>query len=282
MPSTNPRPAPSSTSDPTSVPEVAFPGLLLAQSAHFASGPGTHVLKAPSPSSDPPAIYASIPGPVLIDQSTTPPTICIPRCQTAYAAILHGGALYKSTSNGLNGAAADAVKATDILRTKNNVLPAVGSVVLGRVTKVSQRQATLDILVVDSEPAISSSATSTLNTSPESQGQVFQGIIRREDIKAVDKDRVVVEQSFRVGDVVRGVIVSLGDAGGAGGYYISTARDELGVVMGRKEGKGLEGMELKGKGARGRGKGGWMWGVNWKEMVDGEGGREERKVAKPV
>ena len=41
------------------------------------------------------------------------------------------------------------------------------------------------------------------------EGADFQGIIRREDIRAMEKDKVKVEESFRVGDLVRGEVVSL-------------------------------------------------------------------------
>ena len=34
------------------------------------------------------------------------------------------------------------------------------------------------------------------------------GVIRREDIRAMEKDKVVVAEGFRVGDLVRGVVVS--------------------------------------------------------------------------
>lgn len=86
-------------------------------------------------------------------------------------------------------------------------------------------------------------------------------MIRREDIRATEKDKVTVADSFRVGDLVRGVVISLGDQGG---YYVSTAKNELGVVMAESE------------------SGNQMVPVSWKEFVDVRTGRREgRKVAKP-
>lgn len=86
-------------------------------------------------------------------------------------------------------------------------------------------------------------------------------MIRREDIRATEKDKVTVADSFRVGDLVRGVVISLGDQGG---YYVSTAKNELGVVMAESE------------------SGNQMVPVSWKEFVDVRTGkREARKVAKP-
>jgi len=78
-------------------------------------------------------------------------------------------------------------------------------------------------------------------------------------------------ESFRPGDVVRAVVISLGDQGG---YYLSTAGNELGVVLAWSSGGGDEsgGRELVP--------------VSWREMgvVDERGGvegKEWRKVAKP-
>ena len=67
---------------------------------------------------------------------------------------------------------------------------------------------------------------------------------------------------FRVGDVVRAVVISLGDERS---YYLSTARNELGVVMARSEA------------------GNQMFPISWREFMDPVlGVREGRKVAKPV
>jgi exosome complex component CSL4 len=86
-------------------------------------------------------------------------------------------------------------------------------------------------------------------------------MIRREDIRATEKDKVTISDSFRVGDLVRGVVISLGDQSN---YYLTTAQNELGVVMAESE------------------EGNVMFPVSWREFVDGRTGRREaRKVAKP-
>lgn len=36
----------------------------------------------------------------------------------------------------------------------------------------------------------------------------WQGVVRREDVRGWEKDKVVVGEGFRVGDLVRGVVVS--------------------------------------------------------------------------
>lgn len=71
-----------------------------------------------------------------------------------------------------------------------------------------------------------------------------------------------VNESFRVGDVVRAVVISLGNERS---YYLSTARNEYGVVMAVSE------------------HGHQMFPVSWREFQDPVSGmREGRKVAKPV
>ena len=72
------------------------------------------------------------------------------------------------------------------------MLPEVDAAVLAKVTRLGTRQATVEILVVGD------------NVCREG----FQGLVRREDVRATEKDRVKIPESFRVGDVVRGVVVS--------------------------------------------------------------------------
>lgn len=89
----------------------------------------------------------------------------------------------------------------------------------------------------------------------------YPGIIRREDVRATEKEKVITSEGFRVGDLVRAVVISLGDQAN---YYLSTARNEFGVLMARSE------------------DGNPMVPVSWKEFRDEvTGRREERKVAKP-
>lgn len=38
----------------------------------------------------------------------------------------------------------------------------------------------------------------------------FAGVVRREDVRGLEIDKVVVAEAFRVGDLVRGVVVSAG------------------------------------------------------------------------
>jgi exosome complex component CSL4 len=51
---------------------------------------------------------------------------------------------------------------------------------------------------------------------------------RRQDVRAVEKDQVQMEKCFRPGDIVLAQVLSLGDAQA---YHLSTAKNELGVVL---------------------------------------------------
>jgi exosome complex component CSL4 len=77
-------------------------------------------------------------------------------------------------------------------------------------------------------------------------------VIRSQDVRATEKDRVKIGDCFRGGDVVKGLVVccvpqlfalmtdrrifsvqiSLGDARS---YYVTTARNDLGVIFATSE-----------------------------------------------
>ena len=59
-------------------------------------------------------------------------------------------------------------------------------------------------------------------------GVTSKGVIRKEDVSAVEIDKVVVQESFRSGDIVRASVLSLGDSKQ---YYLSTAAAGLGVQL---------------------------------------------------
>ncbi|KAF7320431.1 Exosome complex component csl4 [Mycena kentingensis (nom. inval.)] len=148
------------------------------------------------------------------------------------------------------------------LKWSNLVSDDAADVVLGTVTRLSplqvsrsrdasalrlRVQATISITVVDGVPL--------------PPGEEFTGVIRTQDVRATDKDRVRIADSFRGGDVVRGEVISLGDSRS---YYITTAKNTLGVVFGVSE------------------SGRTLVPASWAEMVDPVSGKSERrKVAKP-
>ena len=75
---------------------------------------------------------------------------------------------------------------------KREVLPEVGNVVLCRVIRIAPRQAVVTILICG-------------DTGLEAE---WQGLIRVQDVRATEKDRVKIYESFRPGDIVRAEVVS--------------------------------------------------------------------------
>lgn len=49
----------------------------------------------------------------------------------------------------------------------------------------------------------------------------WAGVIRKEDVRATEKEKVIVGEGFRIGDVVRGVVV--------GGVFVVAHRAEPGL-----------------------------------------------------
>ena len=73
--------------------------------------------------------------------------------------------------------------------------PVPNSIVLGTVTRLSPLQAVLSITVVDGVPL--------------PPGEEFTGVIRSQDVRATEKDKVKIADCFRGGDVVKGLVVSI-------------------------------------------------------------------------
>jgi exosome complex component CSL4 len=92
----------------------------------------------------------------------------------------------------------------------------VGDKVLCRVVRLSMNQANVDILAVGDMIL------------PESA----KGIIRREDVRLSEIDKIIMHECFRPGDLVIGGVISLGDSRQ---YYISTADVDLGVRWARSQ-----------------------------------------------
>jgi len=204
------------------------PGQVLGTTHEFLPGPGTHIQHS--------HLYASILGPIRISTPAKPagpqkrPNKITPSTSTALPTI----SIERKISSGNEN---DCGKA--------EVLPEVNSTVLCRVTRITPKQATVAILVVG-ETVL--------------EGE-WQGLIRVQDVRATEKDKVRISESFRPGDIVRAVVISLGDQSN---YYLSTASNHLGVILATSEA------------------GNSMYPVSWKEYKDPETGvSESRKVAKP-
>ncbi|KAL8821825.1 MAG: hypothetical protein Q9223_000183 [Gallowayella weberi] len=223
------------------LPALVLPGQLLGPSSTYEPGPGTHLHAS--------NIYASLSGhpttaslspqppPKSSKQPHSKPTVSIARLPSTSATV-DLGPVSERISN-------------------TNALPRVGDVVLGRVTRCMTRQVNVAISIVMNGGSGGDGV--------KEEGMVcaneIQGVVRREDVRATEKEKVVVGEGFRVGDLVRAVVISLGDQSS---YYLTTAKNELGVIMAKSE------------------YGNVMYPISWKEFKDPVTGEtESRKVAKP-
>uniref|UniRef100_T1KIF4 S1 motif domain-containing protein n=1 Tax=Tetranychus urticae TaxID=32264 RepID=T1KIF4_TETUR len=122
-------------------------------------------------------------------------------------------------------------------------IPQVGDVVTCQVEKIVSNQCKCLIKCI---------ADSVLK-------QPFKAIIRKEDVRATDKDNVELYTCFRPGDIILAKIIGLSESG----YLLSTASNEFGVVIARSENGVL------------------MVPVSWTEMMCPEFKvKETRKVAR--
>ena len=211
--------------------QITIPGQHLGAASQYIPGPGTHLSDG--------QVYASLLGHIQIRQpapvAAAGPAKRLTRIVVPTAATLAPVVDRRATVSVSRAALAEG----------GEVLPDVGNTVLCRVTRLTQKQAVVAILVV---------GETVLTTE-------WQGLIRAQDVRATEKDRVKIYESFRPGDIVRAQVISLGDQAN---YYLSTASNTLGVVMATSE------------------TGSPMYPVSWKEYIDPETGLSEpRKVAKP-
>ncbi|ELT98810.1 hypothetical protein CAPTEDRAFT_21100 [Capitella teleta] len=107
------------------------------------------------------------------------------------------------------------VKVTSCSKTQGTV-PEVGSLVTARILSMNPRFCKCSILSVDGIVL----------------HEAFRGTIRREDIRATEKDKVEVYKSFRPGDIILAKVLMIGEGLM---YLLTTAENELGVVVATSE-----------------------------------------------
>ena len=123
---------------------------------------------------------------------------------------------------------------------------AVSDTVTCRVVRITMNQANVEILAVGDRPL----------------QEFAKGVIRREDIRLSEVDKVIMHECFMPGDIVRAQVSSLGDSRQ---YFLSTAEVDFGVIL-----------------AKAQTTGNLMTALSWKEMEDPITKEKElRKVAKP-
>ncbi|KAJ8025928.1 Exosome complex component CSL4 [Holothuria leucospilota] len=116
---------------------------------------------------------------------------------------------------------------------QSSVIPEVRSIVTAKVLAVNTKYCSCAILGVEGK----------------SLKGTFRGMIRREDIRATEQDKVEVYKSFRPGDIILARVVSffkrqnpssvsyctMLSLGDARSYLLTTAENELGVVLAQSE-----------------------------------------------
>lgn len=157
---------------------IAIPGQVLGAASEYLPGPGIHVHNS--------KLYASILGPVSksVPPKPTGPQKRLTKITPAAPVALPTLSIERSIAAGESGSAG-----------KKEILPEVNSTVLCRVTRIAPRQATVAILVVG-ETVL--------------DGE-WQGLIRVQDVRATEKDKVKIFESFRPGDIVRANVVRVHD-----------------------------------------------------------------------
>ncbi|XP_032523556.1 exosome complex component CSL4 [Danaus plexippus] len=98
-----------------------------------------------------------------------------------------------------------------------SVLPVTGDIVTAKVTVVNSRQVNCIILCVGPSPLV----------------RPYRGILKKEDIKFTDKDRIDPYKCFRPGDIILARVLPMTEIHW---YHLSTAENELGVVIATAEG----------------------------------------------
>nr|CAD7424315.1 unnamed protein product [Timema monikensis] len=127
-----------------------------------------------------------------------------------------------------------------------SIVPAPGEIVTAKVTIVGQRFCKCVIKCIGE----------TVLTRP------YRGILRKEDVRATEKDRVEMIKCFRPGDIILARVLPMKEVHS---YQLSTAENELGVVIAHSE----EGVS--------------MVPISWTEMQCPKTFvKEPRKVAKVV
>ena len=129
-------------------------------------------------------------------------------------------------------------------KSEKECIPKSGSLVNARVISINPRSCKVSIIGVEDTYLKHS----------------FRAIVRKEDIRAFQKDQVEIDKCYRSGDIIRARVLSLGEALH---YVLTTAENELGVIFA----EGENGIPLIP--------------FNWEEMQCPRSGRREyRKVAK--
>lgn len=150
------------------IPSVALPGRVLGPVTKYAPGPGTHIYEG--------SVVSSLLGKVTITPAAQAP------------------ALPKRLNKITPATTTETLATISVARhgRRKEVLPDVNHVVLARVVRLMPKQAIVVIQQV---------GETVLQTE-------WQGVIRVQDVRATEKDKVKIHESFKPGDIVRAQVVS--------------------------------------------------------------------------
>lgn len=167
------------------------------------------------------------------------------------------------------------------LRKFKATTPKVGDLVLARVTRMTNSRINVEILNISKDLYVPSQTDEDnkeapvrvinqkkqdeliklTNLLPTENGEFFKGTIRSQDVRSTDRDSVKTWECFQPDDIIRALVISLGDGVS---YYLTTAREDLGVIFARNESGEI------------------LYPLDWESMIaPGTGSVEKRKCAKP-
>lgn len=160
-------------------------------------------------------------------------------------------------------------------RRSESQLPQIGDIVYAQVLRVNAQQVTVSIIAVENRGNISGDTgvgltpygsvhlPSGLGGAELSEvGEGYGGVIRVQDIRATEREKIVVQDQFQPGDIIRANVSSLGDGQH---YYLTTSKNDLGVLFAQNPHTGTQ-----------------LVPIDWQQVIDPITGQAEyRKCANP-
>lgn len=137
--------------------------------------------------------------------------LCSGKCSCGEGVYLLGKSCIATLAGSLHVEHSTEPPVVSVVSENKVTLPRKDSIVLAQVINVTPRICKVVIIKVDSITIRSH----------------LPGILRKEDVRATEKDSVELFNCFRPGDIVRARVISLGDGNA---YSLSTAENELGVL----------------------------------------------------
>lgn len=127
------------------------------------------------------------------------------------------GYIYSMLAGCVDVISKDGVQIVEVhTKGEQTLVPAQGDIVTAQITIITQQYCKCLIKCIGD----------TVLSRP------FKGILRKEDVRASEKDRVEIYKSFRPGDIVLARVLPITEAHT---YQLSTAENELGVVIAHSE-----------------------------------------------